>query len=208
MADLPPSVTAHPWHGVSLGTGAPDIVTCYIEIVPTDTVKYEVDKPSGILRVDRPQRFSNVIPSLYGFLPQTYCAEDLAARCMSRTKRQGIVGDGDPLDVCVLSERVIAHGGVLCAARPIGGFRMIDGGQADDKIVAVLEGDAVFGAYAEISDCPSGLADRLRHYFLTYKHDPAGAAGNTVEIAETYDAAEARAVIEASRSDYARHYRG
>jgi len=60
---------AHPWHGVSMGREAPEVVTVYVEIVPTDTVKYEVDKGSGILRVDRPQQYSNVCPALYGFVP-------------------------------------------------------------------------------------------------------------------------------------------
>ena len=69
---------AHPWHGVSMGDHAPDLVTAYIEIVPTDTVKYEVDKASGFLKVDRPQRFSNYCPSYYGLIPQTYCGERVA----------------------------------------------------------------------------------------------------------------------------------
>ncbi len=204
------TVVAHPWHGVSLGDHAPTLVTCYIEIVPTDTVKYELDKASGLLKVDRPQKFSNVSPSLYGFLPRTYCAEDVAARCMARTHKTGVVGDGDPLDVCVLSERVIAHGGLIVTARPIGGLRMVDRGQADDKIIAVLDGDAAFSELKELAELPSALRARLEHYFLTYKLDPERSSEKlekaVVEIAEVYDAAEARLVIEASRRDYARHY--
>src|SRR5689334_5675469 len=69
---------SHPWHGVSIGAEAPRIVTCYIEIVPTDTVKYEVDKETSYLKVDRPQKYTNVCPTLYGFIPQTYCAEQVA----------------------------------------------------------------------------------------------------------------------------------
>jgi inorganic pyrophosphatase len=200
-----PSVTAHPWHGVALGEQAPTVVTCYIEIVPTDTVKYELDKATGILKVDRPQKFSNVAPSLYGFLPRTYCAEDVAARCMERTGKTGIVGDGDPLDVCVLSERVLAHGGLIVTARPIGGLRMVDKNEADDKIVAVLEGDAAWGELRDVRDLPESLRMRLEHYFLTYKLDPERQT-NAVEIAEVYDAEEARRVIQASQADYARHY--
>jgi inorganic pyrophosphatase len=203
----PPVVTAHPWHGVALGDGAPGLVTCYIEIVPTDTVKYELDKASGLLKVDRPQKFSNVAPSLYGFLPRTYCAEDVAARCMQRTGKTKVVGDGDPLDVCVLSERVLAHGGLLVTARPIGGLRMVDRHEADDKIIAVLEGDAVYGGLRDVHELPDAMRCRLEHYFLTYKLDPERKT-NAVEIAEVYDAAEARAVIEASRADYDRHYGG
>jgi inorganic pyrophosphatase len=200
-----PIVTAHPWHGVALGDDAPNRVTCYIECVPTDTVKYELDKPSGILKVDRPQKFSNVPPSLYGFLPRTYCAENVAARCNERTKRVNIVGDGDPLDVCVLSERPIAHAGLLVMARPIGGIRMIDRGQADDKIIAVLDGDAVFGELKELAGLAQTMLKRLEHYFITYKLDPTE-PGNVVEIAELYDATEARFIIEASVADYQRHY--
>jgi inorganic pyrophosphatase len=199
------SVAAHPWHGVPLGEKAPEVVTAYIEVVPTDTVKYELDKATGLLKVDRPQKFSNVVPSLYGFLPRTYCAEQVAARCMQSTTKQDIIGDGDPLDVCVLSERVIAHGGIIVTARPIGGLRMVDRGEADDKIIAVLEGDAVWGELRDVSALPSGLRMRLEHYFLTYKLDPESKT-NTVEIAEVYGAAEARAVIDASRADYAKHF--
>ncbi len=78
---------AHPWHGVDPGPGLPAVVTAYIEIVPTDAVKYEVDKVSGILRMDRPQQFSNVCPSLYGFIPRTHCDERVAALCPERTGR-------------------------------------------------------------------------------------------------------------------------
>lgn len=200
---------AHPWHGVPLGLrsdeGRARVVTAYIEIVPTDTVKYELDKQSGILKIDRPQKYSNVVPTLYGFLPQTYCAEDVGARCAERNSRPGIVGDGDPLDVCVLTERAIAHGDILVAAIPIGGLRMIDGNQADDKIIAVLAGDAVYGDFANLGECPPNVVDRLRHYFLTYKRSPDGSP-QPVEIAEIYDAAEAVEVIRCSQRDYWRHY--
>jgi inorganic pyrophosphatase len=94
---------AHPWHGVSIGDHAPEVVTAYIEIVPTDTVKYEVDKVSGFLKVDRPQRFSNFCPVYYGLVPQTFCGERVAAMFSMRAKRCDIVGDGDPLDICVLT---------------------------------------------------------------------------------------------------------
>ena len=157
---------------MAIGERAPEVVTVYVEIVPTDTVKYEIDKASGYLTVDRPQQFSNVCPTLYGFVPRTYCAARVAARCAERTGRPGIVGDGDPLDICVLSEKAIPHGDILLRAVPIGGLRMLDGDEADDKIIAVLEGDAVYGAWREVDQCPPALVDRLRHYFLTYKELP------------------------------------
>ena len=74
---------AHPWHGVPIGPDAPHVVTAYIEIVPTDTVKYEIDKLTGLLKVDRPQKYSNFCPSLYGFVPQTLCTDSVAALCAS-----------------------------------------------------------------------------------------------------------------------------
>ena len=134
---------AHPWHGVSIGPEAPEVVTAYIEIVPSDTVKYELDKPTGHLKVDRPQKFSNVYPTLYGLIPQTYCGDEIAEYCMEKASLRGIVGDGDPLDICVLAEKFITHGDVLLPVTPIGGLRMIDGNEADDKIIAVARGDAM-----------------------------------------------------------------
>src|SRR5882762_8791068 len=159
----------HPWHGISIGEAAPDRVTCYIEIVPSDPVKYEVEKTTGYLRIDRPQKYSNACPTLYGLIPQTFCGDQLAQLMMQRTGRNGIRGDGDPLDVCVLSERPISHGDLLLDAIPIGGLSMLDGDEADDKVVAVLKDDPVFGELTELSQCPERMIDRLKHYFLTYK---------------------------------------
>ena len=192
---------AHPWHGVPIGDDAPEIVTVYVEIVPTDTVKYELDKESGILKVDRPQRFSNVCPALYGFVPQTHCGARNGELTGLRTGRKDVVGDGDPLDICVISEKALPRGDVLLQARPIGGLRMIDGGEADDKIIAVLEGDATYGNWRDIHECPRKLVDRLRHYFLTYKSGP-DALEHQVEITHVYDRDEAYEVIRRCREDY------
>jgi len=177
------------------------VLTAYIEIVPTDTIKYEVDKTSGILKVDRPQQFSNVFPSLYGFVPQTLCAERVGALASERTGRPGIVGDGDPLDICVLTEKVVSHGDILVQAIPVGGLRMIDGNQADDKIIAVMQADALYGGWDDIQACPPAVLERLRHYFLTYKDIP-GAGRRRVEITHVYGRAEAYEVIARSRDDY------
>lgn len=195
----------HPWHGVSLGPEAPDLVTCYIEIVPTDTVKYELDKATGHLKIDRPQKYSSVCPTLYGLLPQTYCGERVAELSRQRTGRADIVGDGDPMDVCVLSERPISHGDILLRAIPIGGLRMIDHNQADDKIIAVLKDDPAYGDWTDIYQCPPSFIDRLRHYFLTYKEVP-GESPGLVEIAEVYGRRAAHDVIGRSRDDYRERY--
>jgi hypothetical protein len=124
---IAPSHLAHPWHGISPGAQAPVVLTVYIEIVPTDTVKYEVDKHSGHLRVDRPQKYSALCPALYGFVPRTLCGDAVGAFAASRAGRRDVAGDGDPMDVCVLTERAINRGGIIVSARPIGGFRMFDG---------------------------------------------------------------------------------
>lgn len=195
---------SHPWHGIDIGPDAPEIVTCFIEMVPSDTVKYEVDKASGYLRLDRPQKYSNVVPALYGFMPLTYSGEQVAELSKEKTGRNEIDGDGDPIDICVFTEKEITHGDILVKARPIGGFRMLDGNQADDKIIAVLNNDAVYGEYKNISDVPEVVVNRLRHYFLTYKDLP----GNPrdCEITHIYDKEEAWEVIRRSQSDYRKRF--
>ncbi|MBA3706774.1 MAG: inorganic pyrophosphatase [Bacteroidetes bacterium] len=192
---------AHPWHGIPIGESAPNIVTAFIEIVPTDTVKYEIDKESGYLKIDRPQKFSNVIPTLYGFIPQTYCDAKVAEYASLKSEKKVKKGDGDPLDICVLSERTITHGDIILQAIPIGGFRLIDKGEADDKIIAILKDDEVFGRWKDISDCTKSVVDRLKHYFLTYKNIP-GAETPTCEITHVYGREEAYEVINRSREDY------
>ena len=192
---------AHPWHGVAIGKSAPAVVTAYMELVPSDTVKYELDKRTGLLKVDRPQKFSNVCPTLYGFIPRTLCADRVGRYCADKTGRVGIVGDGDPLDICVLTEKAIPRGDILLQAIPIGGLRMIDQNQADDKIVAVMQQDAVYGGWKEITDCPPPLIERLKHYFLTYKELPSTTNRRT-EITHVFGRDEAYEVIRYSREDY------
>jgi inorganic pyrophosphatase len=196
---------SHPWHGVPIGPDAPAVVTVYIEIVPADTVKYELDKATGHLKIDRPQRYSNVVPTLYGFLPQTYSAEATAELCQLRTGRDGIRGDGDPIDICVLTESTIPHGDILLQAVPIGGLRMIDGNEADDKIIAVMHGDVAYGNWRDIGDCPAALVDRLLHYFLTYKSAP-DTPHKDVEITHVFGREEAHDLIQRGRDDYSRHF--
>jgi inorganic pyrophosphatase len=191
---------SHPWHGVNIGPDTPNIITCYVEMVPTDTVKYEVDKESGYLIIDRPQKYSNVIPALYGFIPQTYSDESVAEYCMEKSGKKDIKGDHDPVDVCILTEKVISHGDILVKAKPIGGFRMIDGNESDDKIVAVLNNDALYAQYDDISEIPELVINRLKHYFLTYKDLP----GNErdVEITHIFGKEEAHEIIKRAQDDY------
>lgn len=187
----------HPWHGLPLGPDPPRRVNVYVEITPFDAIKYEVDKESGYLRVDRPQRHSSTPPTLYGFIPRTYCGERIAALSADTA-----AGDGDPLDVCVVSERPINRAEVLLVARVVGGIRTTDRGEADDKIVAVLENDDVFGAVAELDELPPVLVARLRHYFATYKLSPGDEGGSPVTVHESYGSERAWAVVRAAAADY------
>ena len=191
----------HPWHGLVPGPDPPRVVTAYVEITPFDTVKYEVDKATGYIHVDRPQRASSVPPTLYGFIPQTYCGERVRALAPGATR-----GDGDPLDVCVLSERPISRGDITLRARVVGGLQMVDAGEADDKIVAVLVGDHVWGGVEDLSGLPGALVERLTHYFETYKLRPGEA--QPVAIASAYGREHAFAVVEAAMADYAESYGG
>lgn len=191
----------HPWHGMDMGKNAPTVVNAYVEITPADTVKYEIDKQTGFLKVDRPQAFSSQCPTLYGFIPRTYCGPRVAEFFARKMKMDKVNGDSDPLDICILSERPIFKSDIMVEAKPIGGLRMLDNGEADDKIIAVLRADPVYGNMTGIEDCPHNLIDRLRHYFLTYKDFPSVNLGRT-EIAHTYGRDEAFEVISLSRQDY------
>ena len=185
----------HPWHGLRPGPDPPSELDAFVEITPFDLVKYEVDKETGYLRVDRAQRTSSLPPALYGFVPRTY-AGPRVARLMEGVEG----GDGDPLDICVLSERPISRAEVIVTARVVGGIPMVDGGLADDKIIGILRDDPVFGGIREIDDVPDILIDRLIHYFSTYKlrPDPDG----SVTVGKPYAREHAEAVVSAALADY------
>jgi len=185
----------HPWHGLSPGPNPPSELNAFVEITPFDLVKYEVDKESGYLRVDRAQRTSSLPPALYGFIPRSYAAGRVA-RLMEDVEG----GDGDPLDICVLSERPISRAEVIVTARVVGGIPMVDGGLADDKIIGILRDDPVFGGIREIDDVPEILIGRLIHYFSTYKLRPESA--KSVDVGEPYARDHAEAVVSAAMADY------
>ncbi len=191
----------HPWHGIEIGDNPPRIVNAYIEITPFDRVKYEVDKYTGYMHVDRPQRTSSQPPALYGFIPQTYCG----VRTGNLNPVSG-KGDGDPLDICVISERPISRGEVILRARVVGGLQGTDHGESDDKIIAVLKNDNIYGEISDISELPDILIERLKHYFLTYKMLPGGENNFTIESVYGYE--HAAKVIEAAIEDYNEVYGG
>lgn len=189
----------HPWHGLEIGPDPRREVNAYIELTPFDLVKYEIDKMTGYLRVDRPQRTSSVPPALYGFIPRTYCGRRVC-ELMPGTHE----GDGDPLDICVLSERPISRGEIIVRARIVGGLPMNDGGEADDKLIAVLVNDPVWQEIEEVSELPAVLVERLRHYFSTYKMVPGQLSG--VSIGATYGRDHALKVLSAAIADYEEEY--
>ncbi|MEX0724094.1 MAG: inorganic pyrophosphatase [Gracilimonas sp.] len=186
----------HPWHGLEVGSNPPKIVNAFIELTPFDTIKYEVDKKTGYMRVDRPQRSSSLPPSLYGFIPRTYCGDEVG-----KLSNEDVIGDGDPLDICVLSERPIDRNEVILSARVIGGLHMVDQGEADDKIISVLDNDTYYKDINGINDLPPVLIERLRHYFGTYKLIP-GKDTNDVYVEGIFDEEHAYKVIKASMEDY------
>lgn len=184
----------HPWHGLEPGPNPPTELHAFIEITPFDLVKYEVDKATGYLKVDRAQRTSSLPPALYGFVPRTYAATRVAALMPGARG-----GDLDPLDICVLSERPIARAEVIVRARVVGGIPMIDAGEADDKIIGIMSDDPVFGDIRDIEQVPAALVGRLTHYFSTYKLRPE--AGSVV-VGAPYGRSHAEQVVAAALEDY------
>jgi inorganic pyrophosphatase len=185
----------HPWHGLEVGPKPPRIVHAYVEITPFDLVKYEIDKVTGYMRVDRPQRTSSQPPTLYGFIPRTYCGPRVHALSQHAER-----ADGDPLDICVLSERPLNRSEVIVNARVVGGLQAVDGGEADDKIIAILENDEFWKDVDDVSQLPDILVERLRHYFATYKMAPGGKS--QMVIKGTYDCDYALRVVAAAIEDY------
>lgn len=176
------------------------MVTAYIEITPFDSVKYELDKETGYIRIDRPQRSSAQPPALYGLIPRTYCGPRTAAL----TGGEASKGDGDPLDICVLSERPVSRNDIIMSATIVGGLQMIDNDEADDKIIAVLKNDLVWGKCRELDELPENLIERLTHYFATYKMVPGGEMN--VRITKAYGWSHAEKVVQAAMRDYSDEY--
>ncbi len=189
----------HPWHGIPIGSDAPKVVKGYIEILPNDPIKYEICKETGFIMVDRPQKFSSLPPVLYGLIPQTYSAEQTAS--FSALAHNG---DGDPLDLCVLSDLPITARDVIMDVRVIGGIRLIDSGEVDDKIIAVLDGDPYYKNVNDIKDVNEVILNRMKHYFLSYKTIPGEPI--KMQIETVYGREEAYKVIDASRQDYKKYF--
>mgnify|MGYP001811627355 FL=1 len=169
----------NPWHCVDIGTDAPGVVNGIIEIPKNTRAKYELDKGSGLLKMDRVIYSSMYYPANYGFIPQTYC------------------DDKDPLDILILSQISVVP---LCivSAKVIGVMRMLDGGELDDKIIAVAENDMSVKHIEDISLVPEHFFRELRTFFEDYKK----LENKTVEVEEFQDADLAKEIIRKSIVDY------
>ena len=185
----------HPWHGLEVGPQPPDRVYAYIEMTPFDAIKYEVDKGTGYLYVDRPQRTTSLPPTLYGFIPRTYCGERVKG-----LSEGAVCGDGDPLDICVISERPIDRSEIFLNAVVVGALQVLDHREADDKIIAILENDHIYGHIQKIKDLPDVIVERLKHYFQTYKMIEGQEA--KIEILNTVGPEKAKQIITAAMADY------
>lgn len=169
----------NPWHKVDIGAGAPDIVNGIIEIPKNTRAKYELDKATGLLRMDRVIYSSMYYPANYGFIPQTYC------------------DDKDPLDIVVLSQIIIVPMCIV-SAKVIGVMRMLDGGELDDKIIAVAEHDMSVSHIDDITELPIHFIRELRNFFEDYKK----LENKTTAVEEFQNAATAKDIIRQSIVDY------
>ncbi len=185
----------HPWHGLETGPQPPGVVNAYIEITPFDHIKYEVDKATGYLYIDRPQRTSSLPPALYGFIPRTYCGERV--KDLSQDAKRG---DGDPLDICVVSERPINRSEIFLHAVVVGVIQLLDHDEADDKIIAVLSNDNIYGDIREIDELPEVIVERLQHYFQTYKMIKG--QEQLIKILKVAGQAKAKQIVQAAIEDY------
>jgi inorganic pyrophosphatase len=189
----------HPWHGLDTGPSPPSLVTVFVEITPFDHIKYEVDKHSGFLKVDRPQYSSSRPPTVYGFVPRT-----LAGERVGRLMEGARSGDDDPLDVCVISSHPISQSQILLTARVVGGIPMLDADTADDKMIGVLVGDGAWSEVTDVIQLPGSIVDQLVHYFSTYKR--VRRPDNAVSVGSVYGHEHAEIVVAAAMSDYVEKY--
>lgn len=172
----------NPWHRVSIGENAPDLVNGIIEIPKNTRAKYELDKETGMLKMDRVLYSAMYYPANYGFIPQTYC------------------DDNDPLDILVLSQVTIVPM-CLVNAKVIGVMRMLDGGELDDKIIAVANDDMSVNHINDISQLPGHFFKELKNFFEDYKK----LENKKVLVEDFQNAQVAKEVIEQSIVDYKKY---
>jgi inorganic pyrophosphatase len=174
----------HPWHDVTPGENLPPEFNAIVEIPMGSSVKYELDKRTGLLRVDRVLYSAVFYPANYGFIPQTFAEDD------------------DPLDVLVLCQEPLAPL-TLVAARAIGLMTMIDSGKKDHKILAVAVDDPEFNSFRDASELPPHRLAMLRRFFQDYKQ----LEGRSVEVDDFQPAGTALPIIEEALERYSEHRR-
>lgn len=172
---------AHPWHDVSAGEDLPNSVNAVIEIPKGSKAKYEIDKKSGLLKLDRVLFSSVMYPANYGFIPKTYC------------------DDKDPLDILVICS-VDVHPMTIIEAKVIGVMHMIDGGEQDDKIIAVAKNDMSVNYINDLSELPPHTMKEIVRFFKDYKT----LEGKNVTIEQLYGRSFAYKVIEDAIALYER----
>lgn len=185
----------HPWHGLEPLSDVRGKVVAFIEVTQYDRIKFEIDPTTGYLSVDRPQRNSSLPPVPYGFIPRT-----LSGPKTGNLMAENSEGDGDALDICVLAEHEITRSEIVLEAQIIGALKTFDNGKADPKLIAILEGDMLWGDIRSLSDLPSRHMDRLEHYFRQYKVEKN--RENPVEISGRCDRDEALRLLDAAIEDY------
>ncbi|KAL2336294.1 hypothetical protein Fmac_010740 [Flemingia macrophylla] len=176
------SVAAHPWHDLEIGPDAPNIFNCVVEITKGSKVKYELDKKTGLIKVDRILYSSVVYPHNYGFIPRTLCE------------------DNDPLDVLILMQEPVLPGCFL-RARAIGLMPMIDQGEKDDKIIAVCADDPEYKYYTDFKELPPHRLSEIRRFFEDYKKNE----NKEVAVNEFLPASTALEAIQYSMDLYAEY---
>ncbi|KAJ0983965.1 hypothetical protein J5N97_002321 [Dioscorea zingiberensis] len=176
------SFAAHPWHDLEIGSDAPAVFNCVVEIGKGSKVKYELDKKTGLIMVDRILYSSVVYPHNYGFIPRTLCE------------------DNDPMDVLVLMQEPVLSGCFL-RAKAIGIMPMIDQGETDNKIIAVCADDPEYRHYNDIKDLPPHRLAEIKRFFEDYKKNE----NKTVQVDEFLSAQAARNAIQLSMDLYARY---
>ncbi len=174
----------HPWHGVPPGEGAPRIVNAIVEIPQGSRAKYEIDKDSGLLKLDRVIYSSFYYPTNYGFIPQTYG------------------DDKDPLDILVITT-IPVQALCLVQAKVMGVMQMIDSGDADDKIIAVANNDPGVNHYNNIEELPKHFFEELRHFFEEYKK----LENKMVVVEEFGDKAKALKIVTDAMDNYTRQFK-